>query len=115
MHQSAQKPHLPGTLRPDCVCWLASGFAINAAVAFERQLAQMFFPLLSLATIVRSNPYYPQFNASFDAVAKELLDEVRCVSRLTGVCIHVHLLIHVCVDRQSKAMRAADNTWSRGE
>lgn len=64
-----------------CLCMLA-GFAINAAVAFERQLGQMFFPLLSLATIVRNNPYYPAFNASFDRVAKELMDEVRKELRL---------------------------------
>lgn len=54
-----------------------AGFAINAAVAFERQLAQMFFPLLSLATIVRNNPSYERFNASFDSVAQELMSEVR--------------------------------------
>jgi hypothetical protein len=58
----------------------AAGFAINAAVAFERQLAQMFFPLLSLATVVRNNPYYPKFNTSFDAVAKELMEEVRLLT-----------------------------------
>jgi hypothetical protein len=62
-----------------CVLRLA-GFAINAAVAFERQLGEMFFPLLSLATIVRSDPYYPSFNASFDRVAKELMDEVCALS-----------------------------------
>jgi hypothetical protein len=68
-----------------CVSWLA-GFAINAAVAFERQLGQMFFPLLSLATIVRSDPYYPSFNASFDRVAKELMDEVGATA-LAGMCV----------------------------
>lgn len=98
VHQHRSPTHLSRhTAAGDCVCWLAaSGFAINAAVAFERQLAQMFFPLLSLATIVRSNPYYPKFNASFDAVAKELLDEVRCVSQLSQTwSVHAHLLIRV--------------------
>lgn len=64
----------PAALRANCMH--AAGFAINAAVAFERQLAQMFFPLLSMATIIRQNPYYTDFNATFESVAKELMEEV---------------------------------------
>lgn len=45
----------------------------------------MFFPLLSLATIVRKDPYYPNFNASFDAVSKELMEEVG-LTRVATVC-----------------------------
>lgn len=54
-----------------------AGFAINAALAFERQLAQMFGPLISLSVIIRFNPDYAAVNATFDKVAKELLDLVR--------------------------------------
>jgi hypothetical protein len=41
----------------------------------------MFFPLLSLATIVRNDPSYERFNASFDSVAQELMSEVRGTGR----------------------------------
>eukprot|EP00878_Enallax_costatus_P036613 GHUV01041134.1.p1 GENE.GHUV01041134.1~~GHUV01041134.1.p1 ORF type:complete len:322 (+),score=95.41 GHUV01041134.1:112-1077(+) len=54
----------------------AQGFAMNAAVAFERQLAQMFGPLLSLSAIVRFDPDYAAVNRTFDSVAKELLDQM---------------------------------------
>jgi len=70
------KPTLHHALLCGALLLCGAGFAINAAVAFERQLAQMFFPLLSLATIVRFDPYYPRFNASFDNVAKELMEQV---------------------------------------
>jgi hypothetical protein len=55
----------------------AAGSAINAAVALENQLLSMFGPLLSLATIIRFDPYYPNVNASFDTIAQQLLDQVR--------------------------------------
>jgi hypothetical protein len=59
---------------------LPVGSAINAAVALENQLLSMFGPLLSLATIIRFDPYYPNVNASFDSVAQQLLDQVSAAS-----------------------------------
>lgn len=49
---------------------------MNAAVALENQLLSMFGPLLSLATIIRFDPYYPHVNASFNRIAQQLLDQV---------------------------------------
>lgn len=59
-----------------------AGFAINAGVAFERQLAQMFGPLLALESIIQFSPDYQQVNATFNATARKLLDQVRCEKHL---------------------------------
>jgi hypothetical protein len=53
-----------------------AGCASNAAVALENQLLSMFGPLLSMATIIRFDPYYPRVNATFDRIARQLLDQV---------------------------------------
>jgi hypothetical protein len=58
------------------VVLLCAGAAVNAAAAFERQLQQMFEPLLALSTIIRYNPGYPVVNQTFDSVAAELLGHV---------------------------------------
>jgi hypothetical protein len=64
-----------------CLVLCTAGCALNAAVALENQLLSMFGPLLSMATIIRFDPYYPRVNASFDRIAAQLLDQVR------GCCI----------------------------
>lgn len=66
-----------------CFCLLCccAGFAMNAALAFERQLSQMFGPLLALQAIIRYNPTYAAINATFDDIAKELLDQVQRTGR----------------------------------
>lgn len=63
----------------------AQGAAINAAVAFERQLSQMFGPLLALATIIRFNPDYKAVNASFDTVARDLLQQMPTYGAVTNL------------------------------
>eukprot|EP00775_Hariotina_reticulata_P003854 gene3854-4111_t len=60
----------------------AEGFAINAGVAFERQLAQMFGPLLALESIIQFAPEYQQVNATFNATARKLLDQAVPVCRV---------------------------------
>lgn len=90
-----------------CGVVLAAGFALNAAAAFERQLNTMFFPLVSLATIVHYQPSYPLFNKTFDTVAKQLMEQVCacvCAVYLCALCSCVGL----CVVRSRQPLSALE-------
>ncbi|WIA39118.1 hypothetical protein OEZ86_005253 [Tetradesmus obliquus] len=84
----------------------AEGSAMNAAVALENQLLSMFGPLLSLATIIRFDPYYPHVNASFDRIAQQLLDQLPTQGAVTtliaapqGVLRNFYPMKGYCQDR----------------
>lgn len=49
----------------------------------------MFAPLLSLAIIIRRAPQYRDVNATFDAVARELMEQVGCVGGVCDGCLCV--------------------------
>jgi hypothetical protein len=78
----------PATVLCSIIC--AAGCALNAAVALENQLLSMFGPLLSMATIIRFDPYYPRVNASFDRIAAQLLDQVGLLLHAT-LCMQAKL------------------------
>jgi hypothetical protein len=55
---------------------VSPGFADNVAVAFQSQLMQAFAPLGALGAIIHDNPDFKRLHPRFDAIAKELLEQV---------------------------------------
>lgn len=81
-----------------CILCLSActGFANNAAVAFEVQLQQSFTPLVAMAAMIHVQPYYPALAKQFDVIAAELIAQVCVASGQAVAAAQAQTNQHVC-------------------